>query len=128
MTRIPVTRLRRQFLDTAVIYPSPQTKGRWIAHSINTDQIGVGDCVLDAYIELTKAVTALLEAANNDPSIEVIRRAPDNICEKLRTAKSLPKEILEIAALKLTGQFPVTPGKPWSTKEHPLAAPVVVPA
>lgn len=126
MTRSLVPELRRQFVDVAVIYPSPQTKGRWIAHSINTDQIGVGDCVLDAYIELVRALTALLTAANTDPSIEVLRRAPDDICEKLKTAKALPKEILEIATLRLTGRFPVTLDRPWSTREHAFAVPVTV--
>ena len=127
---MPETRtrfLQRQFLDIAVMYPSPNEKGKWVAHSIETDQIGVGECVLEAYVELCRAVRALLNAADRDPSIQVLSPAPENIRRMLMTAKKLPDEIAEIAALQLSGRFPATLDKPWNPPQlRALSAPVMV--
>jgi hypothetical protein len=126
MTRAAARSLQRQFLDVAVIYPSPNEKGKWVAHSIETDQIGVGECVLDAYVELLRAVRALLSAAERDSSIQVLRRAPDEVCAMLMTARKLPDEIVEIAALQVDGQFAATLDTPWTPAVKALSAPVTV--
>jgi hypothetical protein len=118
--------LPRLFLDVCVIYPSPEEKGMWVAHSIQTDQIGVGDCVLNAYVELVRAVNVLLVAAEEDPTIQVFGRAPEDVCKRLLTAKELPREILEIAEMQLTGRFPVTLERSWKPPAESLSAPVRV--
>jgi|WetSurMetagenome_2_1015567.scaffolds.fasta_scaffold96242_2 hypothetical protein len=119
-------KLPKLFLDVCVIYPSQHDKGMWVAHSINTDQLGVGDCVLDAYVELRRAVTALLAAAQDDPSIQVFRRAPQEVCDRLLTAKELPKEIQEIADMQMTGSFSATLDRPWHPSDKCLTASVPV--
>ena len=126
MAAVSARHLPRQFVDVAVIYPSPNEKGKWVAHSIETDQIGVGECVLDAYVELRRAVTALLNAAVRDPSIRVLNRAPESVCNRLMTARKLPDEIVEIAELRLNGRFSATLDTPWTPGVKALSAPLAV--
>jgi len=89
------------FYDTCVIY---QDGHEWVAHSIMTDQIGVGDSVLDAYVALRRALTALLEAASDDPAITVFSLAPPAVRQRALKAKPLPRELLEIAEMRLGGK------------------------
>ena len=89
--------------DVWVLYPSKTDKGRYVAHSLRTDQIGVGDCIVDAYCELVKAIHALLQEAQRDATIDIYQDAPDDIWAMLNDARKLPDEIAEIAALRLAG-------------------------
>jgi len=91
-----------------------------------TDQIGVGECVLDAFVELRKAVHALLYAAREDPSIQVLRSAPREIQEKLIHAKKLPDEIVEIADMQLMGRFRARLDKPWKPRAETLSASIPI--
>ncbi len=95
-----------QFIDSWVLYLSDDEEGMWVAHSLNTDQVGMGTCALDAYVALYKAMQSLLEAASKDPRINLFRRAPDAICERVRHARPVPKEIVEIAQMRLRGRHP----------------------
>jgi hypothetical protein len=122
---IPGT-LPKRFLDLAVIYPSEEEKGKWVAHSILTDQIGVGDCVLEAFVELRRAIKALLEAAQQDADIQVFRLAPDNVRQRLLNAAKLPDEIIEIADMQLAGRFDVKLAKPWKPRARTLSAAIPV--
>ena len=93
-----------RFSDEWVIYPSELETGRYVAHSLRTDQVGVGKCVLDAYIELARCIRSVLREATRDKRIQVYQPAPQEVWEKLRHAVHLPKEIEEIAAMKLAGR------------------------
>ena len=94
-----------KFEDTFVIYFS-KTDDCWIGHSLKTDQIGTGDCVLDALVDATIAVKAAYDIAKNDSSIDFLRQAPQDIQEIAKRAKNLPKELAEIAYKRITGDWP----------------------
>ena len=93
------------FRDPCVIYESTADKC-WIAHSLRTDQIGTGDCVLDALVDLMRAIHALLEIATKEDDIEILREAPAEIQRKAQDAQPLPEEIYEIAHKMVTGAWP----------------------
>ena len=126
MSRATARSLPNQFLDVAVIYPSEDEEGMWVAHSLLTDQIGMGTCVLDAFVELRKAIAALLELAKSDPSVAVFRPAPPEVQERLRRAKKLPDEIVEIADMQMEGRFPVRLEKPWTPSARTLSVSIPV--
>jgi hypothetical protein len=126
MSRVAPPGSRGGFCDVAVIYPSTHDKGKWVAHSLITDQIGVGDSVLDAFVDLRRALRTLLDAAHEDSSIEVFRAAPEEIRKKLLHAKKLPAEIIEIADMQVTGTYDVSLAKPWKPTSRTLSAPLCV--
>jgi len=94
------------YADLWVIYPSRLEPGQYVAHSLRTDQVGVGDCVLDAYLELAANIRGLLREAKRDPRIEIYQEAPPAIWKLAAKARPLPREIEEIAAQRLTGHMP----------------------
>jgi len=120
--------LPKQFLDICVIYPSPNEKDKWVAHGIETDQIGVGDCVLNAYVDLCRAVRALVKAAAEDSSIQVFTPAPASVRKRLMHARKLPDQIVEIAEMQLSGQFRAILEEPWKppVKAQTLSASIPV--
>ena len=67
---------RVQFVDTWLIYRSDEDPGLWVAHSLNTDQLALGDCVVEAMVALKRVMAALLEMAAEDPTVEIISPAP----------------------------------------------------
>ena len=91
------------FVDTWILYPSTSKRGYWIAHSVNTDQIGMGASVLNAYLELHKAMDILLAEAKKHKMADIIHPAPQEILDKLAHARPLPKKIVDIATMKLRG-------------------------
>ena len=101
-----MARLPDRFIDTWVLYLSEDEEGMWVAHSLNTDQVGMGKCALDAYVALYKAMESLLEAASKDARIDLFSRAPEEVCRRARHARPLPKEIVDIAQMRLRGQRP----------------------
>jgi len=98
-------RKQRKFKDRCVIYESAADKC-WIAHSLGTDQIGTGDCVLDALVDLMRAIHTLLEIAAEEDGITIFREAPAAIRQKTEDAQPLPGEIYEIAHKMVTGDWP----------------------
>ncbi len=101
-----MARLPKHFVDVWLLYLSDDEKGMWVAHSLNTDQVGMGKCALDAYIALYRAMQSLLEAASKDARINLFSRAPDEVRQRAKYARPLPKEIVEIAQMRLRGQRP----------------------
>ena len=91
------------FVDTWVIYQSTSKRGNWVAHSVNTDQIGMGTSVLNAYLELHRAMDILLAEAKKHKMADIIHPAPQEILDKLAHARPLPKKIVDIATMKLRG-------------------------
>jgi hypothetical protein len=87
----------RNFVDVCVIYRSEDDPGMWVAHSVNTDQIGMGKCILEAYITLRKALHSLIEEYEKDPTIPLISPAPVEIQQRLKLARPLPKVLLDRA-------------------------------
>jgi hypothetical protein len=96
---------RHGYLDECVIYESAED-GCWIAHSLATDQIGTGGCVLEALVDVWKAVRQVLELAEQEPDVQPVRRAPARIRRMAQHAQRLPDEIHEIACKQLTGDWP----------------------
>ncbi len=99
-------KLPRQFVDICVIYASERDKGKWVAHSLETDQIGVGDCIVDALADLLKAIRQILDLADQEGDIAVFREAPARIKRMAETAQPLPREIYEIAHKRVHGEWP----------------------
>ncbi|MBI5724645.1 MAG: hypothetical protein HZA50_11840 [Planctomycetes bacterium] len=76
--------------DIWVIYPSEDSVGKaWVAHSLTTDQIGMGDCVVEALVELKASIRCLLEEAAKDSRVQVISLAPLEFWKKTEGAKKL---------------------------------------
>lgn len=98
-------RSKRPFRETCVIYESSED-GCWVAHGLRTDQIGMGNCVVDALADFMKAVDQVLKVASQGKNISVSRSAPPEILAMAKTARPLPREIYEIAHKKLYGHWP----------------------
>jgi hypothetical protein len=97
--------------DIAVLYRSEEDSV-WVAHSLRTDQVGVGNRIVDALADLIRAVDAVLAIAHADKTVAYLREAPADI-QKLRdSAKCLPGEIYEVAHKMARGQWPdeIDPG------------------
>ena len=82
--------------DIAVIYYSQEDEC-WIAHSVYTDQVGLGNTHIKAFSELIRLVDKLLAMASADDSIEYLRKAPDEVLEILKQSKPYPFEWSEVA-------------------------------
>jgi hypothetical protein len=91
------------FTDTAVIY---RAEGRWIAHGLHTDQIGVGDRIVDALADYFVAVDQVLELAREDETIAYRCEAPPDIQMMLSESEPLPAEIYEVAHKIARGVWP----------------------
>jgi hypothetical protein len=87
----------RNFVDVCVIYRSADEPGMWVAHSVNTDQIGMGKSILEAYVVLKKALRSLIEEYEKDPTRPLMSPAPVEIQERLKRARPLPKALLDRA-------------------------------
>jgi hypothetical protein len=95
----------RSINEMFVIYESPEDKC-WIAHGLQTDQMGYGDCVLDALVDYLRAIDQVLRAAAEEKDVQLLRSAPPEVQARLKTARPLPKEIYEIAHKRVRGQWP----------------------
>lgn len=93
-------------VDTWLIYEVDEDPGMWVAHSLNTDQIAMGQSVLDAYVELRKVMTILAEEYQKNPKLDIWTPAGPEVIARLEHARMLPKEIMEIAEIKLAGKRP----------------------
>ena len=82
------------FNDCIAIY---KEDGRWIAHSIETDQIGVDKDMVLALADLIKTVKTVLAMSEKDKTIAYLRKAPQDIIDKVNSATPLPKSIFEAA-------------------------------
>ena len=99
--------------DVWVIYPSTHEPGKCVAHSLYTDQIGVGDSALDAYLELARALRVLIREAARDPRVRLFDPAPEHVWKMLEESRPLPKEIVEIARRILSRhRRPKLPARP----------------
>jgi len=95
----------RRFADKVVIYESRED-GCWIAHSLRTDQIGTGDCVVEALADAIKAIDELVALAEEDGSVALFRPAPAKIRRMAETAAKLPREVYEIAHRRARNTWP----------------------
>jgi len=91
--------------DTCIIYRSVED-GCWIAHGLHTDQIGTGDCVVDALVDFMKTLDQIARVAATEKDVELYRPAPPEIQARAKNAKKLPAEICEIAHKTLYGKWP----------------------
>ena len=93
------------FKETFYICESPEDRC-WVSHSLLTDQIGTGSCVVEALIDGMRAVDGLVALSQRDKTINVFRDAPKHILDAAKTAQELPKELYEIAHRQLYGDWP----------------------
>jgi len=93
--------IREQF----VIYYSKED-GCWLAHGLRTDEIGTGDCVVDAVADFIKAFDQILRLAEREGDVDIFRDAPEHVRQMAKTAKPLPGEIFEIAHRRARGDWP----------------------
>jgi len=96
---------RRKFHETCVIYESAED-GCWVAHGVRTDQIGTGDCIVDALVDYMRAIVEVLRVAAKGKNITIYRLAPPEVRDLAKKAAALPKEIYEIAHRKVFGKWP----------------------
>jgi hypothetical protein len=104
----------RNIRETFVIYESAEDKC-WIAHGLSTDQMGYGDCVVDALVEYMRAIDQVLRVASEEKDVQVLRKAPADVRARARSARKLPAEIYEIAYKRVRGRWP----KDWSVEVAP---------
>ena len=88
-----------------VIYESAEDKC-WIAHGLRSDQIGMGDCIVEALVAYMRAIEHALRAAAEGKDVTLRRLAPPEIRALARTARLLPREVFEIAYKRLKGRWP----------------------
>jgi hypothetical protein len=93
------------FEDTLIIYHS-EDDGCWIAHSLNTDQIGTGGDIVEAVADALKAVRQVCALAKQDSTVAHLRKAPPEIFEMKKHATRLPGELFEIAHMRAHGKWP----------------------
>lgn len=91
--------------DEILVYYSQQDKA-WLAHSFRTDQIGSGECILEAVESLLRGIKSIMDLAKEDPSIEVWREATADVQARAKSAKTLPYEFVEIAHRRVHGNWP----------------------
>lgn len=95
----------KPFKDVYVIYWS-RPDDCWTAHSLRTDQIGIGDCVVEALSGLIRAVDHIVHFAERDDTLAVFREAPSAVRKKAENAQKLPEEVYEIAYKRVHGDWP----------------------
>lgn len=78
----------------------------WVAHSLRYDQLGVAEDVVGAIIDLCTAVAQIQQLAAEDPTVQVECEAPPEIQALWEKATQLPREFLEIAHKRMTGEWP----------------------
>ncbi len=93
----------KPFKDRIVIY---RENNRWVAHSIETDQIGVDEDIVIAIVDLVKAVNTILKVASKDNSIKYKRKAPKKVISKIDNAVKLPDDVYRIACDILNKKWP----------------------
>jgi len=92
--------------DTTVIYPSVND-GCWVAHSLRTDQIGIGKSPFEALVNLIQALCLLTEDSD-DKTLKIFRDAPPEIQEMVNHAEKMTYEVYEIAYKRVHGEWPPT--------------------
>lgn len=95
------------FKDEFVVYYS-QEDNSWIAHSLHTDQIGLGgDSVVDAIVNLITGLHNLFEFAKNSTEHFTLSvDAPPNIFLIAEKAKLLPASVYQLVMEKLFNRIP----------------------
>lgn len=93
------------FKDEFVVYYSKEDNS-WIAHSLRTDQLGFGDCVVDALSDLLVGLHNLIDLAKKGQPIIILNEAPPEIQLIRQTAKILPDCIAQIAIERYYHQLP----------------------
>ena len=88
--------------DKCVIYYSPRDEC-WIGHSLHTDQIGTGESVLGALVEVMMAIDSLIELKRENRDIQFRRDAPDSILKLVEGAQELPQVLYERACQMARG-------------------------
>lgn len=91
--------------DTLVIYYSDEDRC-WVAHSLHTDQIGMGERIIDALADALTAIEQVRKVAREDPSVNMWCEAPPEIKALANDAKVLPRELYEIAYKMAHGMWP----------------------
>lgn len=116
-----MARKTKQPTDSVVIYWSAEDKC-YTAHSLRTDQIGLGPRIVDALAEVMRAVAYAKEVADGDSRVSLLHEAPKDIQQLAKKAKPLPLEIYDIAHKMVTGEWPDYISTPDVKSAQPLRA------
>ena len=95
----------KRIMDECVLYYDKDDEC-WVAHSLRMDQVGTGDCVVDALVSLLRAVDFVLHDAAEDMTLAYEREAPKEIQDLKIGATKLPHEVYEIAHKIVHGEWP----------------------
>lgn len=98
-------------IDYACLVYNSSADGCWIAHSLKTDQIGTGECVINALADMIKAVNQVHELAKKGSDIAFYQPPPKSILSKMKKARELPIQFIEIAYRIATNQWPNDAGQ-----------------
>lgn len=93
------------FQDECVIYFS-RADNCWIAHSLHTDQVGTGKNMLDAFVELLRAIGSLIELSSEGTPVSIRREAPRGVQKRAGKAIPVPQELYVIALKRARGEWP----------------------
>ena len=91
--------------DKCLIYYS-KSDDCWVAHGLFVDQIGTGQSMLVALIDLLTGIENLRKLAKREKDIEFFRMAPEPIQQRAKHADRLPLELYSVAYKKVRGEWP----------------------
>lgn len=93
------------FPDHFVVYRSTEEEDerRYVAHSIRTDQVGMGDDMEEAIVDLFAALRTLFAEAERDPRVVVAQKAPEEVVDRFLESPRLPDEIWSRVFSRLRG-------------------------
>ena len=97
--------MQKRLQEDCVLYYSTEDHC-WIAHGLTTDQVGTGDCLVDALADFIKAFDQIVALAKREGDIDILRNAPPATQLQQASAQSLPREFYEIAHKKARGTWP----------------------
>ena len=110
-------------MDQLVIYYLRGDKC-WVAHSLRTDQVGTGKHPLEAMVDAMKAIRQVMALAQDDPSINPWREAPQRIQKLALKSELLPDVVSQLALRMANGLWPpnLTVAVEASSTSRPLRA------
>lgn len=81
--------------DHFLVYPSEQEVDKVVAHSLRTDQVGVGNNAEEAIYALFRAMINLIDEVEKDPKVEWLQPAPEPVRARFgETMQKVPAELM----------------------------------
>jgi len=105
MSSTNIIKANKHFADECLLYYS-RSDSCWIAHSLHTDQIGIGTDVITALSKLIEVISSLIIFSKTHQDTVIHREAPIAIQKRIEKAVPLPNELCEIAYKRTLGEWP----------------------